>query len=71
MLIALGRCSSSYSSGGKTSTVLVCEQALHLLAIDRCRHQASVKMSPKTVRPSSLAAAIEIGKPLISSWSRR
>ena len=51
MLIAAGRCSSSYSSSGSTSTslrLLLGEQPLNVLAVDRRWHQLSVSTWPKT-----------------------
>src|SRR6266446_5617320 len=47
------------------------EQALEFAAIDRVRHQVSLKIDSKIVRPASDASGIEIGRPLISGCSRR
>src|SRR5262249_45741636 len=52
--------------------VLVLEQALEFVAVDRGRHRyGSWRRSAKTVRPASIASGIEIGKPVNSGCAAR
>ena len=43
--------------------LLVGQQALDFIAVDRRRHQASLRMSPKTAPPATIASSIEITGP--------
>src|SRR6266567_4103556 len=45
---------------------LVVDEPLDFVAIDPCWHQSSLKMSPKTVRPTAIASEIEIVNPVSS-----
>jgi hypothetical protein len=47
-------------------STLVGKQALHFVAVDRGRHQASLRMSPKTARPARIAFGNEITVPWAS-----